>query len=224
MSVRPDKAVTVVPPGEHTMIVETVFAADDPIERSTEITVERSATLDFLFIYGDSRDIDKRITITLMDDCEVHVRGLFFGSGTRKYALSVTTVHRGKRTNAFTKVRGVLTDASAANVTGMIRIEKTGNQTDAYLEEHVLLLGDKAHSTAEPNLEIEAPDVKASHAATTGRIDDEQLFYLMSRGLQPGQAKRMIVEGFFHDILDTFPVPKAREQFLEGVARRIEIL
>ncbi|HVY09335.1 MAG TPA: Fe-S cluster assembly protein SufD [Mycobacteriales bacterium] len=98
----------------------------------------------------------------------------------------------------------------------LIRADATG--TDTYEENRNLLLGDRARADSVPNLEIETGEVVgAGHASTTGRFDDEQLFYLMARGITEDEARRLVVRGFFADIVDRIGVPEVRERLLNAV-------
>ena len=98
----------------------------------------------------------------------------------------------------------------------LIRAGATG--TDTYEENRNLLLGDRARADSVPNLEIETGEVAgAGHASTTGRFDDEQLFYLMARGIPEDEARRLVVRGFFAEIVDRIGVPEVRERLLSAV-------
>ncbi len=112
------------------------------------------------------------------------------------YNLSVTAEHSARGTRGRITVKAVATKGAVVNIRGMIKIHTAAQQTDDFLELRVLTLDPAARATAEPGLEIEADDVKASHAASVGPVDPEQLLYLQSRGLDEKQAKESIVEGF----------------------------
>lgn len=124
------------------------------------------------------------------------ILGALVARGKDQIAVDVTTIHRAQNTSAKTLIRAVASDHAKVVLTGLIKIEKGAQKTDAFLTENVLLLSDDAKADAIPKLEIEADDVRASHAATVGQIDEEQLFYLMSRGISSAQAEEMIVDGF----------------------------
>jgi len=91
-------------------------------------------------------------------------------------------------------------DQAQAKIIGTIKVLPGAEKTNSFLAERLLILSDKARAEAVPNLEIEADDVKCSHAATVGKIDEEQMFYLMSRGLPRAQAQDIIVEGFLQQV------------------------
>jgi Fe-S cluster assembly protein SufD len=110
--------------------------------------------------------------------------------------LSVTIIHAAPHTTANTVIKAVVDDEAFAFISGTIIVKPAAQVTNSFLKENVLLLSEKARAEAIPNLEIEANDVKCSHAATVGKVDPEQLFYLQSRGLTPSQAKTAIAQGF----------------------------
>ena len=85
------------------------------------------------------------------------------------------------------------------------------------------MLSADARCDSIPGLEIEADDVRCTHGATTGRVDEEQIFYCMSRGMTRFEAMRMIVEGFFHEVYDRIPVTVVRETLSEAVQRKLGI-
>ncbi len=115
--------------------------------------------------------------------------------------LRIVHRHVGRHTRSRMLSKGAVVGRSRSYVVGTIRMEPGCSGADGILEERNLLLSDEAKIDAQPNLEIRHDDVKASHAATVERVDDEKLFYLASRGIPQKEAKRLIVEGFFGDAL-----------------------
>jgi len=103
----------------------------------------------------------------------------------------------------------------------MIRVEPDAQKTNAYQENRNLLLSESAHADSIPGLEIMANDVRCTHGATLGRVDREQLFYLMARGLTRGEAERLIVRGFFQDILDRIDLEPVRDALGSALEARI---
>jgi len=212
-----NSAQQIIPADSVQTIIETALPSQSTISPITQLTVSPHAKLDYFFIWTDGETIDKRLSVILEEGAEARIQGLFFGRGTQTMKLDVRTEHRGRNSQARTKIRGVLTDSANAQFNGLIAINETAGQSNSFLEEHVLLLGPHATSDAKPNLEIAAPDVKCSHAATTGQIDDELLFYVMSRGLSKPAAARLIVEGFLGDILTLVPSPEIQATFLAQI-------
>ncbi|MBI3954408.1 SufD family Fe-S cluster assembly protein [Candidatus Collierbacteria bacterium] len=132
---------------------------------------------------------------------EVEVWGLIRGEQAGDYSVKVRVEHKVGKGAVRIVIRGIAKNGARVRVEGMIKIEKNAQEVDDFLEMRILLLDSKSQATAEPKLEIEANQVKASHAAVVGRIDKEQMFYLMSRGLKEKQAEKLIVDGFLGEVL-----------------------
>ena len=113
-----------------------------------------------------------------------------------EYKLQVVADHRAMGTKGRITVKAVVGANAKITIKGVIKIAKEAQETDAFLEIRVLLLDSTAYATADPELEIEANNVKASHAASIGQIDPEQVMYMMSRGLSEDKAKEESVKGW----------------------------
>jgi Fe-S cluster assembly protein SufD len=124
------------------------------------------------------------------------VTGAYLGRGNQHLDYDTTQEHVAPDTTSDLAFRGILRDHATAVWSGMIRVDPGAQHTDAFQESRNLILSDGAHADAIPGLEIEANDVRCTHAATVGRIDAEQVFYLMSRGLPRDEAERLLVGGF----------------------------
>ena len=147
--------------------------------------------------------------------------GIFFTDQHQRYAIHSLADHIGLSTNAETMVKGVLTDASRVEFDGMIRVRPKAQQTASFLSAHGLLLSKQARGEFIPGLEIAANEVSASHGATSGQIDEEQLFYLMSRGLAQSEAERIIVQGFFEPVLQRIPLEHLRLRLRRSIVHRM---
>lgn len=132
---------------------------------------------------------------------EVEVLGLIIADQPGDYYLKVLVDHAVGKTFGRVMIRGIAKNGARIQVEGMIKIDKGADGVDDFLEMRLLLLDGKSQATAEPKLEIEANDVKASHAATVGRVDEEELFYLMSRGVSRERAEKLIVDGFLNQVI-----------------------
>jgi len=130
------------------------------------------------------------------ESAKAEVLGALVASGSEELVVDVTAIHRAPQTSCDVFIRAVAKDHSQVVLSGMIKIARGSQRVNAFLRENILLVSDGARAEAVPKLEIEADDVWASHAATVGKIDDEQIFYLMSRGLSRALASEMIAEGF----------------------------
>lgn len=183
------------------------------------IAVKAHETLNYFFVLFADAPIERRLTFTLADDARVQVRGLIVASESADIRLTTDTVHAGKNTQGLTTVKGIVADRARANATGWIRILESGIGASAFLEQRFLLLSPKARAKAEPILEIAASDLKkAGHAASVSRLNDEQLFYCGSRGIDPLVARRLLIEGFMNSIIDVIPDTNIVAQCREYVA------
>lgn len=124
------------------------------------------------------------------------VNGAFRLNKGQKLNLTTNSIHKVPNTSCNVVIKEVLEDKAESNYIGKILIDKKAPKTTSFLEHKVLVIGEGTKTTSEPILEIETDDVKASHGATTGRISEEQIYYLMSRGLDKNESVDMIVEGF----------------------------
>lgn len=144
---------------------------------------------------------------------------VLFGSEGQKFDLTSDILHEAPGTRARVLVRGCLKDESSSAFRGMIKILEGCQKTDSFLECHSILLGRNASSSNLPSLEIEANDVKASHSASVRRLDEEEVFYLKSRGISETEARRILVSSFFGAVADK-PGQEAMQRFLEGIAQK----
>jgi len=130
--------------------------------------------------------------------------GLVFGQGHQHFDHHTIQDHRAVRTTSDLLFKVALDDEAHSTYSGLIRIAKQAQQSNAYQSNRNMLLSKTAHADSIPNLEIEANDVRCTHGAAVAPVDEEQLFYLMSRGLPLAEARQLIVEGFFEPVLDRF--------------------
>jgi FeS assembly protein SufB len=147
--------------------------------------------------------------------------GVFFTDHDQRYSINSLSNHAAIATTAETLVKGVLTDESRVEFDGMIRVQPKAQQTASFLSDHTLLLSDKCRAESIPGLEIGANEVSASHGATTGKIDEEQLFYLMVRGIAREEAERIIVQGFFEPVLQRIPLENLRTRLRRSIVSRM---
>ncbi len=136
---------------------------------------------------------------------------VFFCNGKQRFDLESNLYHNSPDTTAALHARGVLKDESQSIFKGMIKITHDAKNASSYLAHHAMLLDKGARSDGIPGLDIDTNEVKATHSASVAQVDEEQVFYLMARGLSPDEARKMIVIGFFEPVLSRIPVEMARE-------------
>ena len=139
------------------------------------------------------------------------LKAIYFASGQQFFDFHTLQDHRVGNTRSDLLFKGALQDVSRTVYAGLIRIEKHAARSDAYQANRNLVLSDKAKATSIPMLEIDNNDVRCTHGATVGPVDPEHLFYLRSRGIPEPTAKRMLIQGFFGDVLDRIPFEHARK-------------
>jgi Fe-S cluster assembly protein SufD len=149
------------------------------------------------------------------------VTGAYFADGDQHLDYDTFQEHIAPSTESDFAFKGALRERASAVWRGMIRVEEGAQKTNAYQENRNLLLSDKAHADSIPGLEIMANDVRCTHGATLGRVNREDLFYLMARGLSRAEAERLIVRGFFQDVLDRIELEPVREALGAALEARI---
>jgi Fe-S cluster assembly protein SufD len=184
--------------------------------------VERDAKLDWVAGGFGSKKGKIRIQNDLAGPgAESTVTGAYFADGSQHLDYDTFQEHIAPNTTSDFAFKGALRDTATAVWRGMIRVERDAQKTNAYQENRNLLLSPDAHADSIPGLEILANDVRCTHGATLGQVDREQLFYLMARGLSRGEAERLIVRGFFQDILDRIDLEPVREALAQALETRI---
>lgn len=148
--------------------------------------------------------------------------GVFLGAAKEQFDLAATAYHKADHTSSDMHTKGVLEGSSKAVYRGTIDIAADAFGCDGYQKEHTILLSENAVADAIPNLEIRNNDVRCSHGATIGRVDDEQLFYLTSRGITHREAVKMLVKGFFEPLTKLLDWPQLYERILPIVEEKIQ--
>lgn len=152
------------------------------------------------------------------------VNGVLFTTARQHLAYFTRQDHQAPNTRSDLLYKGGLKDRSRIVWKGMIRVEKDAQKTDAYQKNDNLILSDDARADSIPGLEIEANDVRCTHGATAGRVDEDMIFYAQSRGVARETAIRLIVEGFFANVYDRISLEPVRETLRQAVADKLELL
>jgi Fe-S cluster assembly protein SufD len=144
-----------------------------------------------------------------------------FANGTQSLLTAPMVRHIGTNAESHMDFKTVVDDTGYSTFDGMVKIERSAQGTNSRLEEHALHLSPKSRSDSIPGLQIDANDVKAGHASTSGQVDDEQLFYMLSRGIKRDEAIHMIVTGFFEPVLERIPLEELRDRAAEAIEAKI---
>lgn len=143
------------------------------------------------------------------------------GRGEQIQNFTTKIVHFGKNSEANILKRGVLKDAATTIFNGIGKIEHGASKSNAQQESRILMLSEKARGDANPILLIDEDDVMAGHAASVGRVDPEQLYYLMSRGIHQKEAERLVIHGFLAPVVDQLPIEGVKKQLVEVIERKV---
>lgn len=198
---------------------ETLFV--NSVAEST-IVLEEGAKLIFVVAATSGWEGLQKLTFQFKGR-ESELLFLCFIIGKAKHAFAFETIsqHTALQTKAKYLVRAVMFDQSFVDYKGNLLIEKPAQLTDVYLAHHTMLLSDQARARTLPALEIEADDVKAGHAATIGKIDEELLFYLKSRGLDDKQATELFISGFFEEQIHMISEPVLQNQLRRDIEKAL---
>jgi Fe-S cluster assembly protein SufD len=187
--------------------------------------VERDGALEWVALgFGSARGKVRMETKLAGTGSTAKVTGAMAGTGRQHLDYDTTQEHAGRHTTSDLSFRGVLGDRATSVWRGMIRVDPGAQQTDAFQESRNLLLSKHSHADAIPGLEIEADDVRCTHAAAVAQVDAEQLYYLRTRGLAESEAKRLVIDGFLQELVERAPEGEVRERLAAALERRLEEL
>jgi Fe-S cluster assembly protein SufD len=184
--------------------------------------VDRDGALEWVALgFGSARGKVRMETNLAGRGSEAKVTGAYVGRGRQHLDFDTTQEHAAPDTTSDLAFRGLLDGRSTAVWRGMIRVDPGAQRTDAFQESRNLLLSTRAHADAIPGLEIEANDVRCTHAAAVAQIDREQLFYLRAHGLGLKQAQRLVIEGFLQELVERFPAGALHNALSAALERRL---
>jgi Fe-S cluster assembly protein SufD len=197
--------------------------------RHERARVGRDSQLDWIMGTMGSRLTKDFAEIELDGEgCWARMSGLFFADTNQLLDHDTQQNHNAPHTTSDLLFKGALKDEARSVWQGMIKVMPDAQKTDGFQANRNLVLSKDARADSIPGLEIEADDVRCTHAATVGKLEEEPIFYLMSRGMTRADAERLIVMGFFDPIMERIPFPEVRarlgahiEQKLEGVVETV---
>lgn len=193
-------------------VVHTLKTADIHVPANTRLTYvallqegwEEKQTLNF-YCNGENSEVNFLAFILAKDE--------------QSFPFETISNHTVPHTNAYYTIRAAMFDKSRVDYRGQLNIKPKAQQTDSYLAHHSLMLSKDAKVNTIPCLEIEADDVKAGHAATIGKVDEDMLFYLATRGIAEKEAQHMLIQGFMETDLKKIP----NEEIQQQLAKEIEL-
>jgi len=186
--------------------------------------VQRDATLRSLAATLGGK-LSRSVVESILDGPGAHseMLGVYFADSDQHFDHRSLQEHRAPNSSSDLYYKGALTGRSRAVYSGLIHIAKEAQKVDSWQANRNLILSDEAKADSIPYLEIEANDVRCGHAASVGPPDEEQTFYLQSRGLDHEEAEHLIVKGFFQEILDRVRVPEVRDALERAVEQELAL-
>lgn len=189
---------------------------------SSRIILEEGARLTYVFVGSEGWAENAKVTFEFTGrESELFFFGFIIGKGDHKFPFETVSDHLVPGTKARFFVNACLRERSVVDYKGTIIIRKPAQFTDAYLTHHTLLLSDYARTRTIPSLEISANDVKAGHAASIGKFDEEMLFYLKSRGIDDKTAEGILTGAFFGNLIAMMQNENARKNVYDVLSRSI---
>ena len=184
--------------------------------------VERDATVNTVHVALGGHVSKSHIETRLVGPgATTEMTGVLFGDKDQHFDHHTLQDHVAPHTTSNLLYKGVLRDHARSVYAGLIRVSKEAMKTDAYQANRNLLLSDNAKADSIPKLEIGANDVRCTHGATVAPVDEEQVFYLMARGIPRAEAIQLMVQGFFAPIMDRIPLASVREKVWTVVDRKV---
>lgn len=207
---------------------KVIYGAVDTLAKGSTVYVNRrgvtgrDARLDWaLGMMNDSNTIFENTTNLIGDGSNSDAKTVVVGRGKQTQNFTTSIVHFGKNTEGFILKHGVMKESASSIFNGIGKIEKGASGANAVQESRVLMLSEKARGDANPILLIDEDDVMAGHAASVGRVDPMQLYYLMSRGISKTEAERLIIHGFLAPVVEKLPIEAVKKQLTDIIERKV---
>jgi Fe-S cluster assembly scaffold protein SufB len=187
------------------------------------VEIRRDARVKWVPIHLGGRLTKQTLDIvTAESGSDMRHTGMYFTERDEHLDLFTTDKHEEGHTTGDTVWKGVLTGESRASYEGLIHIVPGAPEVDTYLQTHQMLLSPKARGDAIPSLIVEVDNVKASHGGTVGELDPEQIFYMMTRGVSRAEAVRVLVEGYFEEVVQRLDDPGLEELVRRRIAEKLK--
>jgi Fe-S cluster assembly protein SufD len=180
---------------------------------SVRAQLKRDSRFKTVHVTNGSETVRTDYKVSLLgENSEADLSGLWMLQDHREAHTNIVIDHRAPHCRSNQMYKGVLNHFSRSSFEGKIFVRQAAQKTDAFQLNNNLLLSEGANAFSKPNLEIFADDVKASHGATVGQLNKEHLFYLKTRGYSHDAAQKILVRGFYHEILELITIPEVREK------------
>src|SRR5699024_8497283 len=171
---------------------------------------------------NNGNTVSENVTRLVGDNSYTYPKAVTVGVGKQTQNFTTEVANAGKNTNGYILQHGVMKDSATTIFNGVSRIKYRSAETKAYQESRVLMLSERARGDANPILLIDDDDVEeAGHAASVGRVDPLQMYYLMSRGISKTEAERLLIHGFLAPVVGQLPIEAVRKQLTNVIERKV---
>ena len=186
-----------------------------PPEGQYQVQAGEVLNLQFVVLPGESRDIEVSIDLD-GPGAQAHIKGLYLCGADEKVSFRIVMHHRAPGCHSTQMIKGIAGGRAEVHFDGTIVVAPDAQQTEAYQENHNIVLTDQARVETRPQLEIYADDVKCSHGATVGQLNADELFYMRSRGIPEAEARTLQMLSFLSSV-----IPAGREEEIEAAVRSL---
>ena len=187
----------------------------EPPKGQYQVRSGEKLNLEYVVLPGESRDIDLRIDL-IGPGAQAHVKALYLCKADEKVIFRILMHHRAPGCHSTQQVKGIAGGSAQVHFDGTIVVAPDAQQTEAFQENHNIVLTDEARVETNPQLEIYADDVKCSHGATVGQLNPDELFYMRSRGIPEAEARTLQMLSFLSPV-----IPAGREEEVEKAVRSL---
>jgi Fe-S cluster assembly protein SufD len=174
-----------------------------------------------LGLMNDGNTISENVTHLIGDGSFADTKTVTVGRGEQKQNFTTSVIHHGKHSEGYILKHGVVKESASHIFNGIGKIEHGASKSNAEQSSRVLILSEKARGDANPILLIDEDDVTAGHAASVGRVDPLQLYYLMSRGIPQVEAERLVIHGFLAPVVNELPIEGVKKLLIEVIERKV---
>ena len=170
---------------------------------------------------NDGNTVSENITYLLGDNATSEAKAVTVGRGKQTQNFTSSIRQYGKATDGYILQRGVMKGSATTIFNAIGKIENGGAKSNSEQESRILMLSEKSRGDANPILLIDEDDVTAGHAASVGRVDPLQMYYLMSRGLKKEEAERLVIHGFLDPVVSQIPIESVKKQLTQVIERKV---
>ncbi|MGM9925060.1 MAG: Fe-S cluster assembly protein SufD [Bacillus sp. (in: firmicutes)] len=207
---------------------QVVYGAVDTLAKDIVTYVNRrgvaanNARIEWaLGLMNEGNTVSENTTNLMGDGSFGDSKTVVVGRGEQKQNFTTSIIHYGKHSEGYILKHGVMKESASSIFNGIGKIEHGATKSNAEQESRVLMLSEKARGDANPILLIDEDDVTAGHAASVGRVDPVQLYYIMSRGISKQEAERLIIHGFLAPVVNQLPIEGVKKQLVEVIERKV---